>query len=264
MRELLDRTPVIDVVQVEFVTQNGTVTSSSEYDNEMIGHGASLYEWVFDVVHERRRVLWLDLKENMNMVVGFCGEPMPLDLEVCLSRLDVIRQTFLDVECFVDEASSMSEIELEPPLATVTIPQTRQLKRQIDILPYILIGSGCRETLEQLRLLIDQRYEKDQRWHLLVDLPFIDDYSTVGSLLPCVRRGQDLSSYDVYPVMALSNWFALDCAFFKSEGDVVAFLLKLKLLPGSHVILYCFSLAYQKSRRPFLLDNHHLLFQYSY
>ena len=36
MRELLDRTPVIDVVQVEFVTQNGTVTSSSEYDNEMI------------------------------------------------------------------------------------------------------------------------------------------------------------------------------------------------------------------------------------
>ena len=62
-----DAHPEIDVFEIDFVDSGAAIVSAHDYDARAIGLGSALAEWIDEFAVRRRRVLWIDVKQNIDL-----------------------------------------------------------------------------------------------------------------------------------------------------------------------------------------------------
>jgi hypothetical protein len=183
--EVLRKHPEIEIVEIDFVTVSGVVLSAHDYSDESIDQGSPLSEWVEQVVISQRRILWLDLKENLSLL------STPFDctlLSTTLTQLftqhkgDLQHRLLLSSQS-VELANRLHPIRREGWSLLMDVPSAMHYVR--DYLPLCTQEFINQAALEQLRD-IDLRREM---W-LAVDVSF---FASVESLSAVLRSNTTLS-----------------------------------------------------------------------
>lgn len=61
-----DKFPEVDIYEIDFVCDGKRIVSSHDYNSDKIAQGSELVDWVEAIVVARRKILWIDVKQNMD------------------------------------------------------------------------------------------------------------------------------------------------------------------------------------------------------
>jgi len=225
----------IDIYEIDFVSFHGRIISAHDYDIDKINQGSELHEWIDFVVVQRRKVLWLDIKENLDIYLA-CGYAK-FDCDALFSVLEYKRQQLL----------------------------TRSTDA-IDLTQYVIIG--CQEKELHAKIVHrnnNQLYQQrnGQKWRMILDAPnvwsYVLQYITPALLLPHLHNYicNDFrhSGYERYGAISI------DQSFFASPQDIVDFIRSLKLRPETLVIINSFT----RNVAPITVEGHdNVIMQYDY
>jgi hypothetical protein len=217
----------IDIYEVDFVSFRGQIVSAHDYDIAKIGSGSPLEQWVDFVVVEQRKVLWLDVKENLPVYLA-CGF-----------------ENF-DHEALFDVLKHKREMVAA--------------REGLDIAHYIIIG--CQEPVLHAQIAAHSRHLRGYQWRLILDSPsvwsYVLQYITPHCLKPHLREYicNDFrhSAYHNYDAISI------DQSFFSSRDEIVAFIKSLSLGPETMIIVNSFPRTYA----PIVIDGHYVVMQYDY
>ena len=193
----------IGIYEIDFISFHGEIYSSHDYTVDAIRSENKLLNWIEYVVVERRKVLWLDVKENYWFYFN-CGFE-----KFCVTTL---LQRLTDAYTYC------------------------QKKYSLDIKNFVWIG--CQERTLHREIMRQNR----NRWKMILDLPTVNTYIlrkiTLGLLgelyLDRVRNDYLESPYKKYKIITL------DQIFFRSTGQLLDFIRALDLPPDVSIIVNSF------------------------
>lgn len=230
----------IDIYEIDFVSYYGRIVSAHDYDIDKIARGSDLHEWIDFVVVQRRKVLWLDVKENLDIYLA-CGFAK-FDAQALFDTLAYKRAQVLNQHRERDGDGGS--------------------KKPLDIANYIIIG--CQESELRADLVFRNRLQQHGfRWHMILDAPdvwsYVLQYLCPALLKPYLRdfvcnEFQQNSEYHHYGVISV------DQSFFASRRDITAFIESLRLAPNTLVIINSFA----RDVAPIAIANHYIIMQYDY
>lgn len=220
----------IDIYEVDFVSFHDTIVSAHDYDLDKVALGSTLEEWIAYFVLEQRKVLWLDVKENLAIYVHACG--------------------FAQFNC--------------PALFAILEQQRDALQRvdpTLDLVNHIILG--CQE--DNLHARLKQACGGNplhQPWHMILDAPtvwsYVLQYVTPECLKPRLRdticEEFKHSTYREYSVISI------DQSFFADREDIVQFIKELKVDTRMMIILNSFPRHYE----PIVIPGYYIVMQYDY
>lgn len=93
--KLLDEFPSVKYVEIDFVCWNGNYISSHDYDENTIKNGATLKEWLIELV-KRNVVLWMDVKDTNTTILGDIFSQIDGELLFCI--LKDVSKTLLGID----------------------------------------------------------------------------------------------------------------------------------------------------------------------
>lgn len=224
---IADAHPEVQVFEIDFVDTGDAqkqIISSHDYDERAIARGSPLAQWVDALVVQRRRILWLDCKQNLDLYFAWQYPKFHA------------RRLFRQLE----------------KLRTDVMPALAQ---------FLWIGSQDCELRSQL-LAENEKLPLDKRWRFILDMPTVMSYGWLRITPHCWQgwvfddayqkfRDTDYQSYDV---------ISLDREFFTGPSQLKRFLRSLHLRPGVLVVLNSFSLK----QAPLELEEHCIVMQYDY
>ena len=224
----------IDMYEIDFVSYHGRRLSAHDYDVDKMTRGSLLEEWIDFVVAEQRKILWLDVKENLDIYMA-CG--------------------FAKFDCHALFATLAYK--------RAQLAQAGATGQPLDLADYVIIG--CQEPELHARIVAkNQRLRRRHHysWRMILDAPSVSSYYwqfVLPALLkPWLRDWvcQDFrhSNYRQYSVISI------DQSFFASRQEILDFIRSLHLAPDVMVIVN----SYARSEPPLALDNHHIVMQYDY
>lgn len=196
----------IGIYEIDFISFHGEIYSSHDYVTDAIRKENKLLVWVEYVVVERKKILWLDVKENYWFYLN-CGFE-----KFCVTTL---LQRLKDARTYC------------------------QKKYFFDILPYIWLG--CQERNVHKEIMEQNR----NKWKMILDLPTVNTYIirklTLGLLgdfyLERVRNDYLESPYKKYKIITL------DQIFFSSTKELLWFIQSLQIPPDVTIIVNSFPLS---------------------
>ncbi len=227
--EVAERWPEIDVFEIDFVDAGGPhkrIVSSHDYDDGMIAQGSELEQWLLEICVRRRRILWIDVKQNLDLYFNWAYGRFH-------SRRLVRRL----------EAAAMAHANEMP-----------------DLRHYVWIG--CQD--ERLRAELEKDL-KPLGWRFILDMPCVSGYVAQRLLgccwASCVRTHVEEqfreTTYKEHQVLSI------DKDFFKGPGglrELRRFILSLGLRPDQLLVLNSFPLSQQRLQ----LEDHAIVMQYDY
>jgi hypothetical protein len=219
----------IDIYEIDFVSVGKRVISSHDYEEEAIANGSPVEEWIREFVVKRGKILWLDVKENLTLLMN-CG----------YGKFGV-RALFHRLETEWKEAANR--------------PQN-----PVDIRTRIWIG--CQDVSLRERLFEYNQRRCGGRWHQILDMPTTTAYILQRITPPCftsllceyVCRESRESDYRDFDLLSV------DRSFFPGRKAMKAFILSLELRPDVLVVLNSFG----RNQKPIILPNHRIAMQYDY
>jgi hypothetical protein len=218
----------IDIYEVDFVSDGARIISSHDYEEEAIARGSPMEEWVREFVVKRRKVLWLDIKENLALF--FSWGYAKFSPRLLFHKLNT------EWKAAVNGAE------------------------ELDIRSRVWIGCQEPGLRERLRNYND-RY-CGGRWRMMYDMPDITAYILQRVTPHCMEQWL----FDYVEAQARSSEYAqfdllsLDRAFFTGPNAMKRFLLSLELRPGTLVVLNSFS----RKQEPLTLPGLTIVMQYDY
>jgi hypothetical protein len=127
----------------------------------------------------------------------------------------------------------------------------RKKKRNIDILPRIIIGSSSdQDLLNELVSINSARLE--DKWNIIADIPFSLAYYMKPFTSQSTLSNSMFSDYGKDLLFAKLNWIAIDLSFFTGYEELLSFI---RILPTAstnvkmkrHVIVYAFTIMFDES-----------------
>jgi hypothetical protein len=240
----------IDIYEVDFVCFCGRIVSAHDYDRQQISSGSSLEEWIDFFVVQKRKILWLDIKENITLVSGGCGYEK-FDYRALFDVLEAKRQEVM--RRFIDDGGDVDELFIDNSKSVTG------LYPPLDIANYIVIG--CQDAELHKKIANKSRQHK-KRWRLILDSPdvwaYVLQYLCPGFLAPylcdyvCEQFRQ--TKYRHYGMISI------DQSFFSSRSKLIDFIKSLKLSPNTMVIVN----SYDRTVPPLQIENHYIVMQYDY
>lgn len=196
----------IGIYEIDFISFHGEIYSSHDYTTEAIQNENKLSAWIEYVVIERKKILWLDVKENYWFYLN-CGFE-----RFCVTTL------------------------MERLKSAWTFCQK---KYSVDIVPLVWIGCQERSVHAQIRR------ENRGKWQMILDLPTVNTYIvrklTLGLLgdlyLEKVRNDYLESPYKKYKIITL------DQLFFRSIEEILWFIQSLRLPSDITIVVNSFPLS---------------------
>ena len=218
----------IDIYEIDFVSFHGQIVSSHDYNHEMIGEGSPLEEWIAYFVVKKRKILWIDVKENLAIYMA-CGFER-FDCGALFTVLEAMRD------------------------------RVRHQHPELDLAHYIMIG--CQERTLHHNIVSQNRRQHDKRWRVILDSPGVWSYFAQYVTPTCLKarlcdhvcqefRESNYREYDA---------ISIDQSFFLSRRDIIAFIRSLRLPPETMIIVNSFERDVPALR----LANHYIVMQYDY
>lgn len=233
----------IDIYEVDFVSAGSRVVSAHDYNAEQISTGSPLEEWIDFFVVQQRKILWLDVKENIPLISTLtCG----------YDKFDW-RALFQILEAKRDQAFR-NHLEHHSGHADDALPEP------LDITNYVIVG--CQDAELHDRIVRENRKRHQRRWHIILDSPgvwaYVLQYLTPGFLKP------QLCDYVCDQFRELRyhryNIISIDQSFFSSQRALVDFIKSLQLSPRVMIIVN----SYDRQVEPIVIENHYVVMQYDY
>jgi hypothetical protein len=223
----------IDMYEIDFVSYHGRLLSAHDYDVDQMTRGSPLEEWLDFVVAERRKILWLDVKENLAIYMA-CGFAQ-FDCAALFQTLAHKRDQFINAT-----------------------------GGALDLTDYVIIG--CQEPALHARIVAKNRRlarRHHYSWRMILDAPSVASYYwqyvLPSFLKPWLRDWmcQDFarSNYRHYAVISI------DQSFFESRAEILDFIRSLRLGGSGTMIIVN---SYARSEPRLQLDDHHIVMQYDY
>lgn len=240
---VLEEHPEIDILEIDFISWGQEILSSHDYNEESARQGASLFEWIHAIVYRNRRLLWIDIKENLFILRNCSGYNEPFDTGLFFRRLDYCQRFFSGKVGRGKNRSQVSQINTERPAP-------------LDIAPYIIIGCQHPDTLAEISQANAGRYAQ------VVDIPSARYYVYQRLLPTCLLNNLTRNMWDDYAHLDYTDipLLSLDMSFFERERDLKEFLSTLRLAPSARVVLYNAPL----DMRPIEVEQLHIIMQYDY
>ena len=296
--EVIDLYKEIDIVEVDFVYMCKQFVSSHDYDvKSVIENSSPIHEWIYEIIIKRRRILWIDIKENWSLLFQCLScHKVGSNEHIASDTFDAFR-FFRELENMRNFYSSFyfsdDENPLNPPILT-----------SIDISDYILVG--CQD-LAMNKLIYDIVYGKCSsyyqepprpprkrrintevpqliqpnpthqlnpnpqsnpymtlnHWMLILDKPKTTYYAKLYLpewLYPLINKltKDELMRCD----FSRYKWIGLDASVFDFNiHEMSQFIINQSSIQrGSHIIIYTFPIDVD----PFSMEGYHIVFQYDY
>lgn len=219
----------IGIYEIDFLSFHGDIYSSHDYNIKAIQNGSKLKEWIEFIIFQKRKILWLDIKENYRFSFN-CGFER-FDTEVLFSRLEEARDFYRTFD--------------------------------FDITPFVWLG--CQEVdLHREIIVYNKRLQKSgkKKWEIILDMPSVESYiwriltfSQLNHWIVNNIRNQYFDGhYGKYHIITI------DKIFFYSREEILDFIQSLNLSKGMKIIVNSFPL----SEPPLQLQGHHIITQYDY
>ena len=226
-RLLLREQPEIDMMEIDFVAVGGDYISAHDYSEELVGRGSTLSEWVHFLCVEQRRILYVDLKAQLNALTIFCSGHVVLKF---------------DCEAFY--------------LTLNNLRKRLQRTHQFDIRPFIWLSCQEQEVKAELK-----RLNYNQCWRIITDIPYVSQYIWRYVLPSLLQPALDYYIYEHFLDYDFSEGevISIDRSFFSERG--LRELVETSRIPlGSTLILY----AYERSHEPIHIEHYHVIMLYDY
>jgi len=215
----------IDIYEVDFVSVGKRLVSSHDYNEEAIANGSDVEEWIQEFAVRREKILWLDIKQNLDLYLN-CGYSK-FRVSLLFHKLEHERKMYAD---------------------------------QVDIRRRIWIG--CQDGELRERIIEHNRTFCGGRWHIIWDMPTITGYilqritpSCFSSLLcDFICRESRESRYQEFDIVTI------DRSFFSGRKPLIRFILSLELRPDVLIVLNSFG----RQTKPVVVPNHRIVMQYDY
>ena len=205
--QLLKSNPQIDMIEIDFVYDNGKFISSHDYDNDKIALGSEITEW-FDKIIPLKKILWIDIKD---------------------STWSIFSDTFskFDINAFFELIRSEKQRFRSTGIALET---------------YILIGCQYDHLIEQIaklnngEFMIAHDFPRANSYVARVIAPTCMNIAVD-------KYAQDNSELVIKDLGTAWNIVCLDMSFFTTDDDL--FLLLNKIDTKCIIILYSLELDAQ-------------------
>jgi hypothetical protein len=202
VERLIETYPEIDIYEIDFISLDDKIISSHDYDMNVIKQGSELDEWVRVVVLAHKKILWLDIKENLALYCA-CGFEK-FDHRALFRALQKVRDT-----------------------ATM------------DLTPYIWIG--CQDVTLRYKIF-KKNGKLVQPWQMILDMPTVSSYiaqRVTPKWARCYLREAvcddfRATAYEKFPIISI------DQSFFQSRDEIKEFIRSLGLTPQTVIVLNSF------------------------
>jgi hypothetical protein len=210
VKKLVKHYPEIDIFEIDFISFDDKIISSHDYNMSVIKEGSVLEKWVQFLVIEKRKILWLDIKENLTIYMN-CGFEK-FDTHLLFSKLKSLRR-----------------------LAS------------FDITPYIWIG--CQE-IPVRQSIVEKNKRLSRPWQLILDMPTVPSYMLQritpnfarGYLREMICHDFMESGYEEYSILTI------DQSFFLSREEIISFIKSLKLEKETKIVINSFDRSVEPIR----------------
>lgn len=216
----------IDIVEIDFVSFGDDIVSSHDYDIDIISFGSVLQDWIESIVVEHRKILWIDIKENLFIYLNWMYNTFNVPL--LLRKLQLIRRIIYK-------------------------------DRGCDITPYVWIG--CQDG-DLLNHIIRENDTMKHPWKIMLDMPTVSSYIYQHISPPCFSRLLEDMVIDEFKNKPVRQYdiIAIDQSFFNTMTSLIQFIKSLNLRPETNVILYTFKERVDAPR----IKNINIIMQYDY
>lgn len=207
---LLENNNQIDICEIDFITFNKYIISTHDYDIKKIEKGSELHKWIDLVIIKFNKVLWIDIKENLD-----------IQLNCAFDKFDTI--------LFFKTLERLREIII--------------INKNIDILKKVWIG--CQEkTVYNEIININNLFTTHKKWKIIYDIPSVKSYIWQIITKPfaldfivnnCVYNehiDMDLRTYKL---------ISIDQSFFNSIDELVDFVNTINISKNTMIVLYNFN-----------------------
>jgi len=226
-RVIMRENPDIDIYEIDFIDFQSKFTSSHDYEKRNIDDGAPLKSWIAEVCVNRNKILYVDLKVDVNLAYIFWwgGVEWKFDCRRLFKELEKLRKKYR--------------------------------KKGVDICKYIWLTSQDFDVAKKLNSI--NQFDEKRRWTCIIDAPYVNYYIWQYALPGCMmgilgnRTSNDFLTY-VFD----SEIIALDYSFFGQ--DIVRFVESSTIRPGSTILLYSFELG----TKPIEIPGHNVIMTYNY
>lgn len=224
---IADAHPEVQIFEIDFVDPGNAqkqIVSSHDYDESAISLGSPLEEWIAELVVKRRRILWLDCKQNLDLF--FAWQYPKFHARRLMRALDRARST------------------VEPALAQ-----------------FVWIGSQDCELRTQL-LAENDKLPLASRWRFILDMPTVLSYAWLRITPSCWRGWVYDDAYEKFKESEYHRFdvVSMDREFFTGPSAMKRFIRSLHLRPGVLVVLNSFTLR----QPPLEIEDHCIVMQYDY
>jgi hypothetical protein len=197
--------PEIDIYEIDFVTApDGRIVSSHDYAAEAIADGSDVLLWIEAIVVERGKVLWLDVKENLDLY--FAWQYGTFDHALLFAQLAEARKKW----------------------PSAALPQRLWLGCQ-DVALRKIIRRRCDE--DGWQFIMDMPAVSGYVWQRLAS------WCCAPRVNQLVGRQMLHSDYQSAAIISI------DRTFFASPKELKRFVRALQLKPGVIVVLNSFPLS---------------------
>ena len=202
VERLIETYPEIDIYEIDFISLDDKIISSHDYDMNVIKQGSTLDEWVRVVVLAHKKILWLDIKENLALYCA-CGFEK-FDHRALFRALQKVR-----------DAATM------------------------DLTPYIWIG--CQDVTLRYKIF-KKNAKLAQPWQMILDMPTVSSYiaqRVTPTWARCYLREAvcddfRATTYEKFPIISI------DQSFFQSRDEIKEFIRSLGLSSQMVIVLNSF------------------------
>jgi len=223
---ILSKNPEIGIMEIDFIYDGGDFISAHDHNPEKLLQGQTLQEWIKFICVEKRLILYIDLKVNVDFsYVINCGK-------------------------VTTELNSGKLYEI------LNEQRRYYIKKGIDIAKYIWLA--CQD--HTILLELDQ-LSNDKLWTVIADVPYTTYYILQYITPRCVMHLlENRIKSDYRNHLSQKSIVSIDNSFFTSFDSLLHFIELSGIKQGSTLIIYSF----ERSQEPLKIKGYRVIMLYNY
>lgn len=230
-KKIMEENPQIDIYEIDFVDYGRQFISSHDYAYHSRIGGSPLSEWIREICVKRKKILYVDLKVDVDFSYLFFCSGGGIEWKFDCQRLYAV----------------LNEMA-----------RKYRKKYNINIRNYIWLTSQDYDVVSKLNS-INEFQEKKRRWTCIIDVPYVNYYIAQYTLPGCMMGllgGRTYSEFMTYNFDC--DIVALDYSFFTHY--ITRFIENSTIKLGSTIILYSFELGTE----PINIMGYNIVMTYNY
>lgn len=229
VKNLLQNDPThrIAILEIDFIDRLTDIVSSHDRTPENIADGSPLADWVKVVVHKHGRILWCDIKAQVDFMtmVMFCNDTLLFDCKLLFDVLNKLRH---------------------------------QYRKQLKLEEFIYLS--CQHPSVHTQLVrLNEHSENMNRWTIISDMPHVNQYIPRYLSLPDSSVNSYVQDYFKHYDFG-TTIVCIDISFFATTSELVKFIEDSRIPLQSTVLLYTFPLT----QPPIKIPGYTVIMQYDY